>query len=481
MLNSLQTTLFKRYSLSFIAVFTLMGLAYLALSFGLANHHLQQVQTRVHLHVADNLIQDHQLIQQGQINQTALSETFQRYMMLNPYLEIYRLNPKGQVLQYSADAKKIKLHQVDISPIQKFLNTASSSDIFPQGDDPRRPDQQSPFSVAKLPNGDYLYVIIQTSIDAETDRQLQESLFLELSAWSFLISLLLGLLLSGGLFYHLTQRIQRLGQAVDDFAQQPEQSDQLITKPYQIKDDLDRLHHQVAQMSQQIQHQIQALQQTDQQRRFMISSLSHDLRTPLTNLLGFMEQTQSSQNFEHLEIAYQNGLRLKHYLNQLFDYSKLDLDSFQLHKQELSLSEFGFDLLQTYRQNHPEQDWQFDVSENIVCHFDPNALERAIANLLDNAVRYGTGKIVLAIHQTETNAYIDVCNEGAALPASFKQQNFIAFSQVHPFRHATPNANNQSGLGLSIVQSISEKHGGQLRYHRTQQRNCFQIKLPINE
>ncbi len=203
----------------------------------------------------------------------------------------------------------------------------------------------------------------------------------------------------------------------------------------------------------------------------MISSLSHDLRTPLTNLLGFMEHAECSKDTEHLKIAYQNGLKLKHYLNQLFDFSKLDLESFKLHKQELSLSEFCDDLLQTYRQNYPTQFLKLHSQKNIVLSFDTNLMERAIANLLDNAIDYGSGQILLQLEGQDEFVNIHVCDQGPPLPDSFEQQDFTPFSKNRV------QQNSKSGLGLSIVKSISVKHNGSLTYQRKEHKNCFTIQL----
>ncbi len=183
---------------------SIMGFTYLAISLFGSHYYLKQVQTQVHQHIADTLVQDHHLVEQGRVNQDALATTFKRYMLLNPYLEIYLVNRNGQVLQYSADDKKILRRHIDMTPLLTALSKPSDADRpFPMGDDPRKATGQAPFSVAALPDGLFLYVIIRNSVEQEANRQLQESLLLELSAWSFLVSLLVGLILGGGVFLAL--------------------------------------------------------------------------------------------------------------------------------------------------------------------------------------------------------------------------------------------------------------------------------------
>lgn len=482
MRQTLPLNLFKRYSLWFILVFLIMGISYLFISLSLSNHYLQQVQTRIHIHVADSIIQDHQLVNQGQMSQAAIGSTFNRYMQLNPHLELYLTDLNGKILQYSADAKKIKRHQIDTLPLRAQLNTDSGDKPeFPMGDDPRSLSEKKPFSVAYLPNKEhpegFLYVIIQDSIEQEANRQLQESILLELSAWSVLSSLIIGLLLGGVLFYHLAKRISNLSQTITRFKEQPELP---IAPPKQIKDEIDLLENTFMEMSVQIQQQMRQLSQTDQQRRFMISSLSHDLRTPLTNMLGYMEQLLQTQPSEYLNIAYQNGLKLKHYLDQLFEFAKLDVDSFKLHQQELSLSEFCFDIFKQYEATYPEQKWQIQIQKNIIYEFDVNQLERAIRNLIDNAIKHGQGSITLELEQKEDFIQFKVCDQGPLLKHNDDTLAFDLFKPSMLAFNKSQGVNSGSGLGLAIVNSIAEKHHGHLNYCLDKNQNCFQISLPLN-
>ncbi|MPQ76548.1 sensor histidine kinase KdpD [Hydrogenovibrio sp. JE_KL2] len=462
----------RRYSLWLVAIFSVMGISYLALSLALSSHYLKQVQIKINADVAQTLIQDNELVKQGKLNEPAIEDTFHRYMLLNPNLEIYLVDLSGNLLKYSANADRIKRNHIDTKPLQRFLNHPSQGLIL--GDDPRTLDGKSPFSVAYLPNDKhpeaYLYVVIQPHIAEEVDRRLQESILLKLSGWSFLTSLLLGLGLGSALFYFLNRRIALLSEKVKRFEQAPQQ---VIPPPLHLKDELDELALATADMSVQLRDQLEHIQQSDQQRRFMISSLSHDLRTPLTNLLGYMEQAKVDNSMDYLDTAFQNGLKLKNYLDRLFEYAKLDSNLIQLNAQHQSLSEFCETLLEQYQALSPNADWWIDIHAGIEMAFDRELMESAIRNLLDNAMKYGEGWVSFALYRFDDNITIRVCSAGDEL----HQVNRLLESKLAVANAANGSTQNHTGFGLAIVRFIVEKHEGTLAYGYESNKNCFEIRL----
>ncbi|WP_024852207.1 sensor histidine kinase [Hydrogenovibrio kuenenii] len=464
----------RRYSLWLVAIFSVMGISYLALSLALSSHYLKQVQIKINADVAQTLIQDNELVKQGKLNEPALEDTFHRYMLLNPNLEIYLVDLSGNLLKYSANADKIKRSHIDTKPLQHFLNHPSQGVIL--GDDPRSFDGKSPFSVAYLPNADhpeaYLYVVIQSHIAEEVDRRLQESILLKLSGWSFITSLLLGLGLGGTLFYFLNRRITLLSKQVKQFKQHPQQ---VILAPKKLNDELDELALATSDMSMQLNEQLAHIQQTDQQRRFMISSLSHDLRTPLTNLLGYIEQAKLDDSTVYLEVAFQNGIKLKNYLNRLFEYAKLDSNLIPLNERHQSLSAFCETLLIQYQSLSPNVDWWVDIHPEIEMKFDKELMESAIRNLLDNAVKYGDDWVSFHLYQADTEIHIRVCSAGAQLD---EVHRLLEHKLVVGRTNSTAERNH-TGFGLAIVRFIVEKHAGVLTYQYENNKNCFQIVLNV--
>lgn len=476
-----KSKLIKQYTLYFALIFTLMSVMYFAISMSISNYYLEQVQTKLHINIATTIIKDFKIIEKQKLDSNAIKTAFNRYMLLNPHLELYLLDAKGNIIDFSADPKKIKRQKVNLQPIHYFLNHQPLKS-FPIGDDPRALDNKNPFSVAQLPNGGFLYVIIQSQIEKEANRQLQESILLKVSAIAFVVSVIMGFILGGLLFFHLTKRINQLSYGVTRFAENRQNT---IQSPQKISDELDQLHSDIVTMSTELTQQMEQLNRIDQNRRFMISSLSHDLRTPLTNLLGYIEQSMQEHDDNNLNIAYQNGLKLKHYLNQIFEFSKLELPQNTLYKQELSVNEFCNDIYIEYKNNNPSRNFTLHFDGLFIYTFDVNQLERAISNLLDNAIKYGTDDIGLACKITENWLEISVCNTGdQAFILQDLQHDFLLqpnniFNLKTKDKQSQNKQPNYSGLGLSIVYSIVEKHHGQFVYRRKENNNCFVIRLPL--
>lgn len=261
-----KSKLIKQYTLYFALIFTLMSVMYFAISMSISNYYLEQVQTKLHINIATTIIKDFKIIEKQKLDSNAIKTAFNRYMLLNPHLELYLLDAKGNIIDFSADPKKIKRQKVNLQPIHYFLNHQPLKS-FPIGDDPRALDNKNPFSVAQLPNGGFLYVIIQSQIEKEANRQLQESILLKVSAIAFVVSVIMGFILGGLLFFHLTKRINQLSYGVTRFAENRQNT---IQSPQKISDELDQLHSDIVTMSTELTQQMEQLNRIDQNRRFMI-------------------------------------------------------------------------------------------------------------------------------------------------------------------------------------------------------------------
>jgi hypothetical protein len=213
-------TLYSRLSFALVGLFLVTGVVYALITASMTESHLQEITQRFNRDLAQRIVADRQLVIDGEINQSALKTTFSDYMDINPSIEIYLLDKKGEILAFSADPGKVKRKHVDLNPIQAFLN----GEGFPLlGDDPRSHERRKAFSVTRLPAGEgadgYLYVVLRGEEYDSAEQAVQESYVFNLSASAVAISLGFGLMTGLLLFHWLTRRLQRLSSVMSDFQQ----------------------------------------------------------------------------------------------------------------------------------------------------------------------------------------------------------------------------------------------------------------------
>lgn len=159
------------------------------------------------------------LIQKNRINQPALAEVFNMLMVINPGIEIYLLNPAGNILAYSAPKDRIKRQVVDLGPIRDWL--AGNTKFLLLGDDPRSSAGQKAFSAARIPErGElegYLYIILGGEAYDSVAQKLKGSYILQLSDWIVFASLCFALIAGLLLFALLTGRLKRLITVMETF------------------------------------------------------------------------------------------------------------------------------------------------------------------------------------------------------------------------------------------------------------------------
>ena len=286
-------TLYGKLALALAVLLGAIGLSYGLISHGLTQRYLQEAQQSFNRDLARNLVADQKLVAEGKLDTRALKATFERYMTINPSIEIYLLDLDGTILAYSAEPAVVKRDHVALEPIRAFL---AGAELPILGDDPRSHDARKSFSATPVPSAErpegYLYVVLRGQMYESFERLYQDSLLLRLSAWVLVGSLLAGLLAGLLLFRLLTRRLRRLAVLVDEF----QRGDFAVYAPYRGQgaqgDEIEQLGAHFDRMAQRLQALIGSLQERDTLRRELVNHVSHDLRTPLAALHGYLETLQ---------------------------------------------------------------------------------------------------------------------------------------------------------------------------------------------
>ncbi|MBC1754991.1 HAMP domain-containing histidine kinase [Listeria seeligeri] len=227
-------------------------------------------------------------------------------------------------------------------------------------------------------------------------------------------------------------------------------------------------------------------EQAQQARNDLITNVSHDLRTPLTSILGYLSYIHEDRYRDEIELRYYTELvygkarHLHKLIDDLFSYTRLDSVEYQLKKDELDVIELLNQLVAEYDGQATERNMQivehFEAKKLIISG-DGNQIMRLFENLFSNALRYGEGnkQIDVSAKQEENMAVVRVTNYGQEISEIDLPYLFERFYKADKNRTTTG-----TGLGLAIAKSIVEKHGGIVTAESKNRKTSFIVKLPLS-
>ena len=473
-------SLYSKLAIALLGMFCLLGVSILILTQVASDMYQQEAVQKLNRDLArqivaqKNLMQDHQIIQKG------LTEIFDMLMVVNPSIEVYLLNPGGDILAYSAPPGKVKRDRVDLKPIKKWFEAGT---LFPlTGDDPRNPGKQKVFSVARIPEQGplqgYLYIILGGEHFDSIVQKLKGSYILRLSAWWLAASLLFVLAAGLLLFAYLTRRLRRLATVMAslDIEQTSGQLQSITAMGRPPGDEIDRLTVTFKQLIDRIQTQMEKLKKADSLRRELVTNVSHDLRTPLATLQGYVEtlflkdkSLSEDDRKHHLEIALQHCERLGKLVDELFELAKLDSRERQVRYEAFNISELAHDVVQKFDLSAKEKQISIQIDPDPGLPFvnaDIAMIERVIENLLENAVRHTPpgGLIRLTLSPQNSDIAVGVSDTGCGIPGEDLPLIFDRFYQREKTR---TGKTGYSGLGLAIARRILELHNKPIRVEST--------------
>lgn len=219
----------------------------------------------------------------------------------------------------------------------------------------------------------------------------------------------------------------------------------------------------------------------------LITNVAHDLRTPLTSIIGYLEllagNTKVPAEMEHkyIEIAYSKARRLEKLIEDLFGFTKLNYGKIAMHVGQLDIVKLLSQLLEEAYPNFVEKNLSYDLQSNVpakTISADGNLLARLFDNLIGNAIKYGAdGKRVLVkIHAEDDTVTVSVTNYGYVIPADELPLLFNKFYRVEQSRSTTTGG---TGLGLAIAKEIVDMHGGTISVSSDLNGTVFTVKLQV--
>ncbi|WP_373399475.1 HAMP domain-containing protein [Algoriphagus halophilus] len=212
-------SLYWRISLSFILILLIVGFSYVYITATTSQRYFQETTQRLNANVADYLIKEVNPFQDGKVNEEALGVIMHSMMAVNPGIEVYLLDPEGNILSYVVLDQKVKLKSVEIEPVKKFVADQGSNFIL--GDDPRNPGDQSVFSATAVYEENqllgYVYITLASEKFETISNSLLGSYWMKLTFNSILITLVVALLIGLVLIGWLTRHLRKIVQTVEHF------------------------------------------------------------------------------------------------------------------------------------------------------------------------------------------------------------------------------------------------------------------------
>ncbi len=305
---------------------------------------------------------------------------------------------------------------------------------------------------------------------------------------TLIIAFLLGMFLFIMYFLLLTRRLSNYLYEISDGIQAIAEGNFESRIRVKNEDEFAVIAASVNKMAADIHEMMENERRMEQQKHELITSVAHDLRTPLTSILGYLELANSpgvdTSNKEHyLTIAYEKSKRLQGMIEDLFSYTKFSSGEVQPNKEEMDLVKFMEQMMDEFYPSFQEAGLEYEFISSIrkaKVTVDGGLLARAIANLISNAVKYGKdGKRITVKLKKKRKWYeIEVINYGKKIPEEDLPYVFDKFYRVESSRSMDTGG---TGLGLAIAKKIVLMHGGDLLVASDEQRTVFTMKIPTLE
>jgi two-component system OmpR family sensor kinase len=465
--------LYSKLALALAVLCTLVGLFFAFLIGVTTANYQQEITQRLNRDLAQHIIAERLLLKDGRVDQEALENIFHMMMVINPKIELYLLDPGGRILSFSAPPGKVVRRSVDLEPLRRFLSGNTSLPLA--GDDPRDVQRRKVFSVAPIEQGGelegYLYVILGGEQYDSINAMLAGSYVMRVSAAIGLAGLVFALLAGMLLFALMTRRLRALARSMDAFRRDSLFDGQL--QPRLVSgDEIDRMTVSFNEMAARITEQMEKLRQTDALRRELVANVSHDLRTPLASLQGYLETLRLKEKVlseadrrHYLDIAFKHSTRLGELVAELFELAKLDANEVKPNIEPFSLPELVQDVLQKFELRAGEKGIELisRIAQTIpFVEGDIALIERVLDNLLENALRYtpADGSITVSLVPRSNVVSVEIADTGCGIEPRHLPYVFDRFYKADD-EHRKESAG--SGLGLAIARRILELHGSIIR------------------
>jgi len=493
--------LYSKLALTITAFGLVVAIGFLVLFSWSSERYHQEVTQQLHKELAQYVLEHlpgplYIETEQGdRINEQVLKATAINTMEINPSVEVYLLDGQGRILAHALPKSSVQTHDIDVTAIHRFLDSETEGPVL--GQNPRQLSQHTIFSAAPVWfNQDmkgYLYVVLASFQAKSISEQLSGSHITRLTLGAVAAAIIFLGVSAYFSFRRITLPIGRLANSVKAYRTSTLVDNHDFTHEL---DEVGELKHAFELMQQRIQSQFDQINETDRIRRELVSNISHDLRTPLASMQGYLETILIQENNlseekkrQYIHIAHRHGKHLNELIAQLFELSKLDAGKVEPAHEVFSITELLFDVKQDYELIAEKEGIELKVetpNENTLVLADISLIQRVLQNLLDNAIKHTPeqGRILLKLSLKEGQVFVAVHDSGTGISQKDIPHVFDRFYQAESLNASSGSGSGSSsigaGLGLSIVKKILDLHGALIDVvSEPSSGTCFEFRLPV--
>lgn len=475
--------LYWRISGILLIIFLSIGVAYFLITAYSAQRYYQETTQRLNADVAEHMLLEVNPFVDGKVNEESLGKIMHSMMAVNPGLEVYLLNPEGEILSFVVLDKKVKLEKVNIAPVKDFILTDGQEFIL--GDDPRNPGQTAVFSATAVEeNGKllgYVYLVLASEQYENISATLRNSYLLKTGSQLFILTMLAAFSMGLLAIWIITRNLRVIIQTVRKF----EKGDLNARIKVKSNDELGELAFTFNRMAETLLKNIEQLKEVDHLRKELIANISHDLRTPLSVIHGYVETltikmndlTQEKQD-KYLKIILKSTDRLKDLVSDLFQLSQLEARQVKPNLEKFAIAELINDLTAKYQLLAKEKGITLEAqieNSNAMVSADLALMERVLQNLLDNALHHtpNNGEVSLGVSTVDNEVQVSVSNTGEGITEE-------AIGHIFDRYFTGERRGIGSGLGLAIVKNILEIHDSVIKVKsKLKDKTTFFFQLPL--
>ena len=303
-----------------------------------------------------------------------------------------------------------------------------------------------------------------------------------------LMYVLFGILVFTVTFMILQEKSLRYITKISDAMQNISEGDLNVTVEVEGDDEFSSMVANLNKMVEDLKELMDKERESERTKNELITNVAHDLRTPLTSIIGYLELLSGDVKLEpeiqkkYINIAYVKTKRLEKLIEDLFGFTKMNYGKLSMHVGQVDVVKLLSQLLEEFYPSFVDKNLSYELQSNVpvkVITADGNLLARLFDNLINNAIKYGADgkRIMVKLHADDEIVTVSVINYGYVIPADELPLIFNKFYRVEQSRSTNTGG---TGLGLAISKNIVDMHGGTITVTSDLSGTVFTVKLKVN-